>query len=344
MDLQQILEALSSAHGPAGAEDGARDVAIKLLTPYTDQIYVDTLGNVIGLKSCGISGAPQVLVDAHLDEIGFVVTGTKGAFLTLAPLGNIDSRLLPGAELRLLSDPPRSGVIACLPPHMLSPEAMKQGIALEDLALDLGLTEGEAKAIPLGTPVVYNTTPIPMGDRLFCGKALDNRVSVATILFTLDRFMDKLGQVDLTILFSAQEELGCRGAKPALFSSNPDYCIVLDVTFGRTPEADPIRTFPLGGGPVIGIGPILDRGLSERLKHLAKVGDIPYQIEVLPGHTNTSADMGQVSQTGIPTALISLPLKYMHTPREIVSLGDIESVASLLAALIQDIGGGARHA
>ncbi|MCL2827477.1 MAG: M20/M25/M40 family metallo-hydrolase [Oscillospiraceae bacterium] len=341
MDLIKTLEHLSTAPGPAGAEDGARQVAIDLLAPYVDQVTVDALGSVMGHKSCGKPDAPHIVVEAHLDEVGFVVTGVKDTFLTLTALGGIDARLLPGAQLLLLSDPPKSGVIACLPPHVLSPEAMKKGIALDDLALDLGLTEEEAKAIPLGTPVVYDTVPIPMGDGLFCGKSLDNRASVATILFVLDQFRDKLDQVDLTILFSVQEELGCRGASPALFALEPDYCIVLDVTFAHTPDTDKFKTFPMGSGAAIGVSPMLNRDLTERLKRLATEQDIPHQIEVMPAKTGTTADMSQISRTGIPTALISLPIKYMHNPREIVALADIKSVASLLAALLEDMGG--RH-
>jgi len=343
MDLIKTLEQLSVAPGPAGAEDGARQIAINLLTPYMDQITVDTLGNVMGRKSCGRSNAPHVVVEAHLDEIGFVVTGVKGTFLTLSALGRIDPRLLPGAQLRLLSDPPKSGVIACLPPHVLSPETMKKGIALDDLTLDLGLTEEEAKAIPLGTPVVYDTVPFAMGDDFFCGKALDNRASMAAVLFALDQFGDKLDQIDLTVLFSVQEELGCRGVIPALFALAPDYCIAVDVTFAYTPDADPYKTFPMGSGAAIGLSPTLNRDLTERLRQLAEEQNIPHQIEVMPGGTGTTASMGQISRTGIPTALISLPIKYMHSPREIVGLSDIKAVAALLAALLEDLGG-ARHA
>ena len=340
MDLVKVLEQLSAAPGPAGMEGGAAEVAIALLRPYVDDVKVDIMGNVIGLKSCGKPGAKRVMLEAHLDEISFVVTGTKDGFLTLANVGGIDPRHLPGAQLQVLTDPPRVGVIACLPPHVLTSEDMKKGLELEDMALDAGLSDEEAKKIPLGTPVIFDVTPMAMGEGLFCGKSLDNRASMAAILLALHRMADKPAQADVQVVFSAQEEVGCRGAGPVLYALEPDYFLAVDVTFARTPDVDACKSVPMKSGVSIGIGPFLNRELTVRLKKLAETGEIPHEMEVLPRGTGTTADIGQISRAGVPTALISLPLKYMHCPREIVCLSDIEAVADLIAAFIQDIGGG----
>ena len=344
MDLVKVLEKLSAAPGPAGMEGGAAEVAIALLQPYMDDVSVDVMGNVIGLKSCGKPGAKRVLLEAHLDEIGFVVTGTKDGFLTLAAVGSIDPRYLPGAQLQVLTNPPRPGVFACLPPHVLTPEDMKKGLELEDMALDVGLSDEEAKKIPLGTPVIFDLSPMAMGEGLFCGKSLDNRASIAAIVLALHRTADKPAQVDIQVVFSSQEEIGCRGAEPVLYALNPDYFLAVDVTFAQTPDVDTCKALPMKSGAAIGIGPFLNRNLTARLKKLAEAGGIPHEMEVLPSRTGTTADKGQISRAGVPTALISLPLKYMHCPREIVCLSDIEAVADLIAAFIQDIGGGENYA
>jgi len=269
-----------------------------------------------------------------------VVTGQRSGFLSLSNLGSIDPRLLPGTRLRVLTDTPLIGVIAFLPPHVLSPGEMDKVTPLSDLVLDLGLSEEEAKAIPLGTPVVYDTEPLALGDDLFCGKAMDNRASLATLLLMLEQLPETL-DFDLVILASVQEELGLRGAIPGGYQAAPDVAIALDVTFAHTPDSSPEQTVKLGGGAAIGVGAVLDRRLSGKLTELAKAQDIPHQFEVLPSRTSTTADMLQVTQAGVPTALISLPLRYMHSPNELVNLRDLEAAASLLVAFLRDFGGDA---
>ena len=338
MDLISILTKLSIAPGPAGAEGQAAELARELLLPYMDEVCFDALGNVIGTRLCGKPDAKRVLLEAHIDEVGFVVTGQRGGFLSLSNLGSMDPRLLPGTRLRVLTDTPLIGVIAFLPPHVLSSTEMDKVTPLADLVLDLGLSEEEAKAIPLGTPVVYDTDPLALGDDLFCGKAMDNRASLATLLLVLEK-LPKVLDFDLIILASVQEELGMRGVIPGGYQTAPDVAISLDVTFAHTPDTSLDETLKLGGGAAIGIGAVLDRGLSGKLTDLARAHDIPHQFEVVSRRSSTTADMLQVSRAGVPTALISLPLRYMHSPNELVNLRDMEAVATLLCAFLQDFGG-----
>jgi len=340
MNLVSVLTKLSTVHAPSGAERLAVGLVRELLLPHMDEVRFETLGNVIGTRLCGKPDAKRVLLEAHIDEVGFVVTGQRSGFLSLSNLGSIDPRLLPGTRLRVLTDTPLIGVIAFLPPHVLSPGEMDKVTPLSDLVLDLGLSEEEAKAIPLGTPVVYDTEPLALGDDLFCGKAMDNRASLATLLLMLEQLPETL-DFDLVILASVQEELGLRGAIPGGYQAAPDIAIALDVTFAHTPDASPEQTVKLGGGAAIGLGAVLDRRLSAKLTELAKAQDIPHQFEVLPSRTSTTADMLQVTQAGIPTALISLPLRYMHSPNELVNLRDLEAAASLLVAFLRDFGGDA---
>jgi len=338
LDLQKTLQILSDTTAPAGQEHLGRAVFSELLRPYVDEIHVDTLGNIIGKKSCGKEGAKQVLLDAHMDEIGFVVTGHKGKFLSLSAVGSIDPRHLPATKLCLLTNPPQFGVISTMPPHLLKDGDMDKTQDLSELFLDMGHSAEKTKEIPIGTPLVYATKSQALMGKRFCGKALDNRAGMAAILSTLSKLPEDLA-VDLTVLFSVQEEIGLRGAKTGVFSQHPDLAIVLDVTFGDTPDSPKEKTVSLGKGPAIGVGPYLNRKLSDKLIALAKEKNIPHQLEILPGRTSTNADEIQVAHTGVETALLSLPLRYMHSPTEVVDLGDIEQTASLIATFLADFGG-----
>ncbi|MCL2588744.1 MAG: M20/M25/M40 family metallo-hydrolase, partial [Oscillospiraceae bacterium] len=232
----------------------------------------------------------------------------------------------------VLSDPPRTGIVACMPPHVLTKAAMEEVPAVTDLALDLGLTEEETTSIPLGTPVVFDTEAVTMGEGLFSAKALDNRATVAAVLLALDRLPEELN-VDLIVLFSTQEELGLRGVQTGVFATEPDLAICLDVTFGDQPDAKPEQTVKFGGGAAIALGPMLDRNLSQQLIRLAETKRIPHQLEVAISGTN--ADRIALSRAGVPTGLISVPLRYMHSATELVNLADLESVANLLAAFLE---------
>jgi len=338
MDLVSVLTKLSTVPGPAGAERQAAELARELLLPYMDEVNFDVLGNVVGTRLCGKPDAKRVLLEAHIDEVGFVVTGHRNGFLSLSNLGSIDPRLLPGTRLRVLTDTPRIGVVAFLPPHVLSSAEMDKVTPLSDLVLDLGLSEEEAQAIPFGTPVVYDTEPLALGDDLFCGKAMDNRASLAILLLMLEN-LPKTLDFDLVILASVQEELGLRGAITGGYQAAPDLAIALDVTFAHTPDSSPEQTVKLGSGAAIGIGAVLDRNLSGKLTELAQTHNIPHQFEVLPSRTSTTADMLQVARAGVPTALISLPLRYMHSPNELVNLRDMKAVSALLCAFLRDFGG-----
>ncbi len=153
MNYPETLEQLCSIPAPSGFETPAAQAALELLHPLVDEAWIDKMGNVVGVRRCGKEGARKLLLDAHLDEIGFIVTGHQDGFLRFAPLGGVDPRMLPDRELTILSDPPAYGVVACLPPHIQSREDMDQAIPIKDLFLDVGLTQEEAqRRIPVGTP------------------------------------------------------------------------------------------------------------------------------------------------------------------------------------------------
>ena len=203
MNYLETLEQLCSIPAPSGFETPAAQAALELLRPLVDEAWIDKMGNVVGVRRCGKEGARKLLLDAHLDEIGFIVTGHQDGFLRFAPLGGVDPRMLPDRELTILSDPPAYGVVACLPPHIQSREDMDQAIPIKDLFLDVGLTQEEAQyRIPVGTPAVYRTGCRNLGDKLLCGKALDDRACFAVLLDTAEQLKDAELDVDLYLLGS----------------------------------------------------------------------------------------------------------------------------------------------
>ena len=346
MDYEQTLARLCALAAPSGFEEPVAREALRLLVPLVDEARVDRMGNVVGVRRCGRPGAPRLLLDAHLDEIGFLVTGHEEGFLTFAPLGGVDPRLLPDREVLILTDPPRLGVVACMPPHVQTAEDMDKSQPIRELRIDVGLSQEEARRlIPVGTPAVCRGGCAPLGKRLLQGKALDDRACFAVLLDAAERLRDKPLDVDLYILGSTQEETHSTGAITAAYGVVPDLCVAVDVTHGDSPDASKNKTFRLGGGPVIGLGPNCTRWLSRRLEDKAKELELDCQLEVMAGHSGTNAWPIQVSREGVATAVLSVPLRYMHTPIETVCRSDLEGAAKLLAAFVEGLGEEAsRHA
>lgn len=339
MDYQQILGRLCALSGPSGFEENVTAAAAELLRPLTDRVYATRLGSVVGVRRCGRDNAPKLLLDAHLDEIGFVVTGHEEGFLRFAPLGGVDPRMLPDREVVLLTDPPVHGVVACLPPHVQTAEDMDKSLPVKDLYIDAGLSREEAeRRIPIGAPATYREGCSPLGEDLLRGKALDDRCGFAVLLDVLERLKDRQLNVDLYVLGSTQEETHSTGAVTAAYEIAPDWCVAVDVTHGDSPDASKHETFPLGKGPVIGVGPNCAGWMSDRLKKLAKELELPVQLEVMSGSSGTNAWPVQVSREGVATAVLSVPERYMHTPVEVVSKKDLEDTARLLAAYVERLG------
>lgn len=333
-----MLERLCAAGGPSGFEGPAVLAARELLEPLMDQVWTDRLGNVIGARRCGRPGVKKLLLDAHLDEVGMVVTGHKDGFLRFAANG-VDVRMLPGRELTILTDPPVLGVVACLPPHVLLAEDREKAPELKDLLIDVGLGQEEAqRRIPVGTPVVYRSGFALLGERQVCAKALDDRACFAALLRAAELLRDEALDVDLYILGSVCEEVGGVGARVGAQALAPDFCVAVDVTHGRTLDSSKDESFAMGGGPAVGLGPNCARWMVRRLLEKAEALDMAVQKEVMEGSTGTNGWEMQIANEGIATAVLSIPLKYMHTPVEVVELSDVEDTARLLAAFAAGLG------
>ena len=339
LDYEHVLKQLCALSGPSGFEGAVAQVAKQLLEPLVDEVSINRLGSVLGVRRCGRENAPKLLLDAHLDEIGFIVTGHEDGFLRFASLGGVDPRMLPDREVIILTQPPMLGVVACLPPHIQSREDMDKSVPISESYIDVGLSQEAAqKRVPIGTPVTFRGGCHALGEELLCGKSMDDCTCFAILLDTAQRLQGKKLDVDLYILGSTQEEVNSAGAITAAYGAAPDLCVAVDVTHGATPDAKKEGTFPLGDGPVIGVGPNCTRWMSQRLERLAKELEIPSQVEVMAGHSGTNAWPLQISREGVATAVLSLPLRYMHTPIEVCARADLDNTAKLLAAFVEHLG------
>lgn len=333
MDVKELTKQLCSAAGPSGYEAAVFDILKDYLEPFADEISTDALGNLMAVKRCGKVGAKTVMLNAHMDEIGLIVTGAKDGFLSFAALGGVDARMLPAREVRVLGERTLFGVIDTLPPHLQ--DDSKQALDADKLYIDIGLTQEEAlKAAPAGTPVVFSSACEEVGENVLCGKALDDRSCVAIVLKVFELLSSRTLNADLCCLISTQEEVGHRGAFVGAWSLKPDIALVVDVTHGNTPDAPEID-IQCGDGAVIDYGPNMNRAITEQIISIAKEKEIPYQIEVSAGgNSGTDAHAIQISRQGVATALISLPLKFMHTPVEMVNTSDMAAIQRLLCEYI----------
>lgn len=339
MDIRNALTMLCSQSAPSGFEHAAVQTAMELLRPLMDEVSVDRMGNLVGVRRCGKENAPRLLLDAHLDEIGLMVTGIEEGFLRFSSIGGVDPRMLPNRELTILTEPPLFGVVACLPPHVQKSGDTDKALPLSELLIDIGMTQEQAeRTVPVGTPITYREGCFSLGNAHMCGKSLDDRACFVTLLRAAELLLEKELDVDLYLLGSTREEIGGAGAATGAFGIRPDYCVAVDVTFGKTPDGPKSHALELGKGPAIGIGPNMTTWMTRRMIAKADAQVISWQPEVMSGSTGTNGWYLQVSREGVATSVVSLPLKYMHTPIEVVALEDIEAVAALLCAFVENLG------
>lgn len=343
MDILKILTDLSLASGPSGRETELMDQLIRrdslrsfLQEAGFTSINRNDFANLVACRPCGKPNAKRIVLDAHLDEVGLVITGAEEGFLTFRPVGGIDPRMLPDREVTLLTESPTFGLIAVLPPHVQKSGDADKSIPIKDLRIDAGLTQEQAEKL-VGTFAVPRGSFRELLNGNVSGKAMDDRAGFVTLLRAAELLKDTPLDVDLVLMGSCREETGGEGALTGAFSLKPDCFVAVDVTHARTPDGPKDGTFPAGSGAIIGIGPNIARWMSDRFIAKAEALEIPWLPEVMAGNTGTNAWRVQTAREGIATAVLSLPLKYMHSPVETLDLKDLEHCAALLAAFVKDL-------
>ena len=335
MTTPVLLDKLLRAGAPSGYEGPAAEVWREAAS--FAEVSVDGIGSTIARVG---EASPLLAVVGHIDEIGLIIThiDEKG-FLWFAPVGGWDPQILVGQRVEIRGkDGPVPGVAGRKPIHLLEPDQRKKVVELKSMHLDIGVTDREeAEAlVRVGDPVVIATEPQPMaGDRLV-SKAMDNRLGAYVALESLRRCAEGDGPGgSFAAIASVQEEIGLFGARTAAFQVRPDIAIAVDVTHATdAPGIDEKEegSHPFGSGPVIGRGSTLSPKVFELLAETAEAEGIDYTITASGRGTSTDADVLQISRSGIPTGVVSIPLRYMHSPVEMVDLRDVEATVELLAA------------
>lgn len=330
----ELIKELTQTVGVSGNEDKVVSLLKEKLAPF-GEVTVDCMNNVC----CTFGEGYHFLLDAHIDEIGFVITEiTDDGFLKLSNLGGIDTRSLPAMEVSVWGREELKGVISTLPPHLQTADDEKKTPKLSDLSVDTGFTKAQLETlVSPGDRVTFKRNFTPLLNGLVSASCLDDRAGVAAILSCLDRLKEL--PCKITVMFSSQEEVGTRGAKIGVYDKNADEAIVVDVSFAYTPGCDKSECGEISKGAMIGFSPTLDKTMSEMLVNTADKYNIPYQREIMNGRTGTNADVISVSQNGIKIALISIPEKYMHQRVEVVDVADVESVSKLICAYISERAG-----
>lgn len=341
--IKETLMALSSALGVSGSESSAHKIVTDILNTITDhscKIGVDSTGNLMAYIGEQIEGRKTLLLDAHLDQIGFVVTFIdENGFVKLSELGRGDKRLLPAQSVTIYGEEKVRGIFTSLPPHVKTDNTKSP--KLDELSIDTGFTKSELEGkIKLGDPVLIDSVPRELLNGKICGRAMDNRSGVVAVLYAISKIYGEKTDFNIIAQFTAQEEVGTRGARTSTFKISPDEAIVVDVSFGKTPELTLSKTAELGSGVMIGYSSVLSKRMSKEVTKLAKKSKIPYTIEVMASGTGTNADPIAETNAGVEAVTLSIPLRYMHTPVEVVDIADIKAVGELIAGYVLSENGG----
>jgi len=339
-----ILEALSNAVGISGREDAVREIILEATDGHAENIRIDAMGSITAVKKGTGDNLPRVMIAAHMDEIGFMVTGFDGnGLVRFTSVGGVDARILPGLRVRLGADL-MPGVIIWTPIHHNRSQAVK---GISDLRIDIGASKKDeaTSMVNRGDRIAFNSTFMEIGETMMRGKAFDDRVGCSLLV---DILQGGPYPVDVLAAFTTQEEVGLRGAKVAANYFEPDVAFVLEGTTAHdlpNPQADADDETDINPTARVGDGPVLsamdrsmitDPRLFRFLKATADANDIPYQIKSRQGG-GTDAGSIHLAKAGTPSAVISAPCRYIHSPAAMMSKNDYAAMLKLAQAALNNI-------
>jgi len=340
-DILPFLKSMISVSGLSGHETPIAKIIREKWDTLVDETSISRVGSLHGLKmGSGKSPRPSIMIATHMDAIGMMVSKITDGFLHITNVGGIDVRVLPGAEVTVhaSSGDELRGVIVMPAAKLLPEEAGSGALEIHYLLVDTGLTlRAVEKKVRVGDLVSFANEPIELAGDVISGHTLDNRASVAALTVCLEELQNKSHVWDVWAVATVQEETSYLGAYSSAFALRPQIAIAVDGTFAKGPGANGWQTHPLGKGVGLCIGPNMHPFLHTKLKDLADKLEIPWFMDVTPSHSGTDAYPMQTTAEGIPTALVEYPLRYMHTPVEIVAVKDIQRVGRLLAEFIASL-------
>ena len=336
MDIKKILSEATSTLGVSGQEECVAAYFAEAFKPYVDEVTVDSMFNVVAHKK---GNGPRIMLCAHLDEIALMVNRIEDdGCVRFSSVGGVDPRILPGSRVWVHGRNGKLfGTIGALPPHLMSADDRSSNYKMDKIHIDLGMSaEKVREQVRVGDLVTFNTPLTELANDQVAAKSLDDRACVAIMLRAAERLQKMYCEADVYFVCSAQEEVGGRGAQTAAFAVEPDLAVVLDVDFALTPGCGPDVAQPLDA-PIVTHGPFVQPKVNKRLIDCAKAHHVKLSQNVASRGTGTDADEIGVSRAGVPTVLLSLPEKYMHTSVETISLDTLEEAARLLAHFISEL-------
>jgi putative aminopeptidase FrvX len=352
MDVFELLKNLTETPGPSGFETEIAEAVRQGWQPYADSFTVDRVGNLVAVREGqGENGAngrrPRLLLAAHMDEIALMVKqivehpkGEDGyGFLRLSGVGGVDIRHLYGQQVTVHGSiggrHDLNGVIGALPVHLLPEDRRNNAFGYEELVVDTGLSAGRLRQmVSVGDYISFRQPLRKLAGKRITGKALDNRASVAAVAVCLEYLQGRRHAWDVVAVATVQEETALLGAYTSAYEQRPDAAVALDVTFGKGPGTGDNMAFGLDEGPILSLGANVHPGMFQALKDAASALEMKVFTETHGSHSGTDAYGIQIAREGIPTGLISIPLRYMHTMVETISTSDVERTGRLLGEFI----------
>lgn len=340
--IKDVLFRLCSLPGPSGYEAPIAEEIQKIWKCYVDETRISNLGNLYAAKKANIpmeGKQRSVLFATHMDAVGMIVTELVGEFIRFAEIGGLDPRVLPGQFVNIhTKQGPLKGLIVMPARSLTKKDYGSAPIPLAELLIDTGYEAEELKKLVRpGDIITYANDPVLMQEKNLLAHTLDNRASIAAVTLCLQELQSILHKWNVYAVGTVQEEETMAGAITAPYDLRPDIAIAIDVTHGTSPLAKGWYTFPLESGPVLSFGMNIHPGLYEIFKQTCESEHIPYATEYSPRMSGTDAYEMQVTTQGVSTMVVSIPLRYMHTANELVSLEDIRNVGKLLAAFVRQL-------
>ncbi len=338
---KEFLVGIQNVPGGSGYEANAANYIKNAFQKLSEDVSTDKYYNITArMKSDECSWAiPKVLVCAHMDEVSLMVKSVDdNGFVKAVTNAGMDTRLFPGLEVMIHGKRDVPGVFGAKPPHLQKPDEANKSLPLEDMYIDTGLKNAK-DIISIGDIVTYISPVTELKNGLIMGKAMDDRAGVAIMLAAMRELKKLKFNADVYFAATVQEEVGTKGASMVAYRLQPDIGIAIDVTHANTPDAGLAtgNTVPMDKGISITVGPNIHPKLAEKLCNVANENNIDYVIEACPRPTGTDARALQVSGKGIPSLLLSIPLRYMHTPYEVISPKTVDTAGKLLALFIASL-------
>ncbi|MDD4124704.1 MAG: M20/M25/M40 family metallo-hydrolase [Eubacteriales bacterium] len=338
-ELAGLLTALPSV---SGYEEAAFKGLEEICGDMFDEAFTNPAGSFVGIVRCGKPDAKALILDAHLDEIGFIVSQVHDdGFLSVVNAGGVDTRVLPASEVTIYGKKAIRGIFTSKPPHLQSPGEADKKLELKDIYIDTGMSGDELKKlVRIGDFAEIHSPLMRLKNNFAVSKSMDDKICIAQIIRAIELIDRDRLNIDIYCIFSGGEEIGGKGAATAAFAIDADWAVALDVCNCRMPEGrNYLENIKPGDGSVISYSSTTGRAVTTSLLSCAEDSGIKFQLRGEPGRTGTNAHYIQISRAGIPCTNLSVPLRYMHTGVEVISLEDVKTGAEIIARFAEKLGG-----